>query len=57
MQRIQALRSIAEKIKTPEAARLMASFGQVAPGDAPLLMAPALAKAGIKRCALLADWQ
>lgn len=57
MRRIAALRSIAEKVKTPEAARLMASFAQVAPTERGALLAPALAKAGIKRCALFADWQ
>lgn len=57
MRRIEALRSIAEKVKTPEAARLMASFAQVAPAERGALLAPALAKAGIKRCALFADWQ
>ncbi len=57
LRRIEALRTIAEKVKTPEAARLMASFAQVAPADRGALLAPALAKAGIKRCALFADWQ
>jgi|JI9StandDraft_2_1071091.scaffolds.fasta_scaffold120618_2 hypothetical protein len=57
LRRIEALRSIAEKVKTAEAARLMASFAQVAPAERGALLAPALAKAGIKRCALFADWQ
>ena len=57
MRRLEALRSIAEKVKTAEAARLMASFAQVAPAERGALLAPALTKAGIKRCALFADWQ
>lgn len=57
MRRIEALRSIAQKVKTPEVARLMASFAQVAPSERGAVLAPALAKAGIKHCALFADWQ
>ncbi len=57
MRRLEALRSIAGKVKTAEAARLMASFAQVGPGQKGEILAPALAKAGIKHCALFADWQ
>lgn len=57
LRRVEALRKIAAKVKTAEAARLMASFAQVGPEDKGALLAPALAKAGIKRCALFADWQ
>lgn len=53
MRAVEAAREIAAKIKTPEAARLMASVMQAAPSDKRALMAPALSKAGISRCALL----
>jgi hypothetical protein len=53
MRAVTAAREIAEKIKTPEAARLMAAVMQAAPSDKAALMADALAKAGLSRCALL----
>ncbi len=54
--RIEALREIAEKVQTPEAARLMAGVFEVAPSEKAGYMKDALAKAGIKRCALLEQW-
>lgn len=53
MQRAMAFREIAEKIKTPEAARLMAQVIQVAPAEKAALMADALKKAGLSRCPLI----
>lgn len=53
LRRMQAFREIADKIRTPEAARLMAAVGQAAPGDKRAIMAPALEKAGVKRCPFL----
>ncbi len=56
MRRIAALKEIAEKVQTPEAARLMAGMVEVAPSEKAAVMKDALAKAGIKRCALIEQW-
>lgn len=55
MARALALRTIADKIKTPEVARLLRDAMQAAPSDRPGIIEPALAKAGIKRCPVLQD--
>jgi hypothetical protein len=55
MQRISAMRDIADHIKTPEAARLMSELIQAAPSDRASLLAPALAKAKLKRCPFLEE--
>lgn len=53
MRALAAMREIVEKIKTPEAARLMRAVIEAAPADKAALMAPAMAKAKLSRCALL----
>lgn len=53
MQRMQAMRDIADRIKTPEAARLMSELIQAAPSERAVLLEPALAKAKLKRCPFL----
>ena len=53
MRSLEAAREIAAKIKTPEAARLMAAVMQAAPEEKAALMAGALKKAGIARCPML----
>ena len=53
MAQMEAMREIASKIRTPEAARLMAAVVQAAPADKAALIAPALAKAKLSRCPLL----
>lgn len=50
---VQAARYIAEHVKTPEAARLMSELIQAHPADRAALLAPALKKAKLSRCALL----
>ncbi|MEZ4399046.1 MAG: hypothetical protein R3B06_03460 [Kofleriaceae bacterium] len=52
MRTMMAMQEIAEKIKTPEAARLMAAVAQAAPSERAELVKPALAKAGLTRCRL-----
>lgn len=51
--RVRAMRDMASKIKTPEAARLVASAMELAPADRAALVAPALARAGLSRCPTL----
>ena len=53
MQKMAAFRDIADHIKTPEAARLMSEVIQAAPSDRAAILAPALAKAKLKRCPFL----
>lgn len=53
MRNLEALRSIADKIKTAEAARLLSELMRAAPSERPAMIDPVLAKAGIKRCAFL----
>jgi hypothetical protein len=53
LQRIAALRDIADHIKSPEAARLLSSLMQAAPSERAALLGPALAKAKLKRCPFL----
>jgi uncharacterized protein YggE len=56
MRRIEALRSIAAKVKTAEAAKLMAGFGALAPEERAAYMKGALEKAKLTKCALLDQW-
>jgi hypothetical protein len=56
MRRISAMREIADKIKTPEAARMLAGVAAVAPSEKAAYFRPALDKAGIKRCPFLDEW-
>jgi hypothetical protein len=56
MRRIEALKEIAAKVKTAEAARLMAGFGELAPADRPAYMKGALERAKIAQCRLLEMW-
>lgn len=53
LRRVEALREIAERIRTPEAARLLATLMQVAPAERGPLVAEALARAGLRRCPFL----
>ena len=53
LRRMKAMRTIAEKIKTPEAARLMADVIRAAPAERPAMLAPALARAKLSRCPTL----
>ena len=53
MRRLTAMREIAKKIKTPEAARLISAVIQAAPEDKAALLAPALARAKLSRCPAL----
>lgn len=53
MRQLAGMKEIAGKIKTAEAARLMSEIMQVAPSDRDALLAPALAKAKLKRCPFL----
>ncbi len=50
MRRMQGFREIADKIKTAEAARLMAEVARAAPAEHAALLAPALARAKLSRC-------
>jgi hypothetical protein len=52
MQRVHAFKYIAEHIKTPEAARLIAEVARAAPSDHAALLAPAMQKAKLTRCPL-----
>ena len=56
MRRVEALREIAAKVKTAEAARLMAGFGALAPAERPAYMKAALERAKIAQCRLLDMW-
>lgn len=56
MRRLEALKEIAAKVRTPEAARLMAGFGALAPADRPDYMKGALEKAKIAHCPLFEMW-
>jgi hypothetical protein len=56
MRRIEALKEIAAKVRTPEAARLMAGFGALAPADRPAYMSDALERAKLAQCRLLEMW-
>jgi hypothetical protein len=56
MRRIEALKEITAKVKTSEAARLMAGLGALAPEERDGYMKDALARAKITRCALLDMW-
>ena len=56
MRRLEALKEIAAKVRTPEAARLMAGFGELAPADRPDYVKGALEKAKIQHCALFDLW-
>ncbi len=56
MRRIEALKEIAAKVKTAEAARLMAGFGELAPADRPAYMQGALERAKLAQCRLLEMW-
>lgn len=51
--RMEAMRDLAKKIKTPEGARLAAAVIQAAPEDRPALLAEPMKRAGLTRCALL----
>jgi hypothetical protein len=53
LQRMSAMKQIAAKVKTPEAARLLSSVIQAAPADRAALLEPALAKAKLSRCRFL----
>ena len=53
MRKLAAMKEIADNIKTPEAARLLARVIQVAPEEKAGVIREALAKAGLKRCAFL----
>ena len=53
LRKLAAMKEIAGKIKSPEAARLMARVIQVAPEEKAGLVREALAKAGLSRCAFL----
>jgi len=56
MRRVEALREIAAKVKTPDAARFMAGFGALAPEDRPDYVKGALQRARLTQCALLDQW-
>jgi hypothetical protein len=53
MRTLAAMRDIAERIKTPEAARLMAELMQAAPGERAALLAPPLRRAKLSSCPTL----
>lgn len=53
MQQVMALKEIAGKIKTAEAARLMADLVRAAPSERAALLGPALKRAGRSKCAAL----
>jgi hypothetical protein len=48
--RLAAMRDIADRVRSAEAARLVAELIQAAPADRDELLAPALARAKLKRC-------
>lgn len=56
MRRIEALKEIADKVKTAEAARFMAGFGALAPSERAAYVKGALEKAKLSRCPLLEQW-
>ena len=53
LRRLEGARTIADKLRTPEAARLMAEVARAAPAERPALIAPALARAKLSRCPFL----
>ena len=53
MRTLSAMRDIADKIKTPEAARLLSELVQAAPADRAAMLAPALERAKLSRCPTL----
>ncbi len=53
MRALAAMREIASKIRTPEAARLMSALIEAAPADRAAMLAPALARAKLDRCPTL----
>jgi hypothetical protein len=56
MRRVEAMKEIAAKVKTAEAARFMAGFGELAPADRPAYVKGALDRARLTRCAALEQW-
>jgi hypothetical protein len=50
---VSSMRDIADKIKTPEAARLMVTLMEAAPAERAALLAPALERAKLSRCPTL----
>ncbi|KAB2903545.1 MAG: hypothetical protein F9K40_07130 [Kofleriaceae bacterium] len=56
MRRVEALKSIADKVKTPEAARFMAGFASISPRERAAYVKGALEKAKLSRCPLLDQW-
>jgi hypothetical protein len=56
MRRMEALRDIAAKVRTPEAARFMAGFGALAPEQRADYVKGALEKAKITHCPLFELW-
>jgi hypothetical protein len=56
MRRMEALKEIAAKVRTPEAARFMAGFGALAPEDRASYVKGALEKAKIAHCPLFEMW-
>ncbi len=53
MRRLEAFKEIAAKVKTAEAARLMAGLIEIAPDGKADYLRDAFTRAGIKRCAFL----
>lgn len=55
MRTLAAMRDIAGKIKTPEAARLLSALMEAAPAERPAMLAPALERAKLSSCPTLFD--
>lgn len=55
MRRLAGLKEIGDKLKTPEAARLMSAYMQAHPSEREQILRPALDKAKLRRCRFLEE--